>query len=85
MLVIAGIAEAALDGPSVLGVASVIVGLIALAAIGFLERAASATFGAIVYGYATTGDVPATIARADLESLARLTSIPGGPEERAPR
>jgi Ca2+/Na+ antiporter len=71
MLVIAGIVEAASYGPSVLGVTSAIVGLIALAAIGFLGRAASATFGAIVYRYATTGEVPATIARWDLENLAR--------------
>jgi hypothetical protein len=74
MLVIAGIVEAALYGPSLVGVASAIVGLLALAAIGFLGRAASATFGAIVYRYATTGEIPATIARADLENLARPAS-----------
>jgi hypothetical protein len=76
MLLIAGIAEAALYGPSLVGVASAIVGLIALAAVGFLGRAASATFAAVVYRYATTGEVPATIARADLENLARPASTP---------
>ena len=74
MLVFAGIVEAALYGPSLVGAASAIVGLLALAAIGFLGRAASATFGAIVYRYATTGEIPATIARADLENLARPAS-----------
>jgi hypothetical protein len=75
-LLIAGIVLVAGDGPSVVGVAAAIVALLALAAIGLVGRAASATFGAIVYGYATTGEIPATIARADLENLARPVSSP---------
>jgi hypothetical protein len=76
MLVIAGIVEAARYGPNVLGVTAAIIGLLALAAIGFLGRAASATFGAIVYRYATTGEIPETIPRDDLEKLARPASTP---------
>jgi hypothetical protein len=75
-LLVAAIVEAAAYGPSPLGVAAAIVGLVALSAIGLLGRAASATFGAIVYRYATTGEIPATIARADLENLARPASAP---------
>jgi hypothetical protein len=76
MLVIAGVVEAALYGPSLLGVAAAVVGLLGLTTIGLLGRAASATFGAVVYEFATTGAVPATIARADLETLARPAAGP---------
>ena len=75
-LLIAGIVVTAEDGPSVVGVALAIVGLIALTAMGLAGRAASATFGAIVYRYATTGEVPESVARADLENLARPASSP---------
>jgi hypothetical protein len=75
-LVIAGIVLVAGEGPSTVGVATATVGLLALAAIGLAGRAASATFGAIVYSYATTGEIPATVARADLEHLARPALTP---------
>jgi Family of unknown function (DUF6159) len=57
--------------PTVVAVALAIVGLVALAAIGLAGRAASATFGAILYRYATTADVPAGVAPGDLQNLGR--------------
>jgi hypothetical protein len=71
-LLIVGIVLAADEnGPTVAAVTLAIVGLVALAAIGLAGRAASATFGAILYRYATTADVPAGIAPGDLQNLGR--------------
>jgi hypothetical protein len=57
------------------GVALAIVGLVAPAAIGLAGRAASATFGAILYRYATTADTPAAFAPGDLQSLGRPAQL----------
>ena len=67
--VFAGIALV-VEGSRPAGFAVAIVGLLALAAVAVAGRAASATFGAILYGYATNGEVPATIPRAELENVA---------------
>jgi hypothetical protein len=81
-LVVAGVVGVAGGGSSLVGWALAIVGLLALAVIAIAGRAASATFGAILYGYATHGETPTTIPRAELENLARpaLTALkPLGP------
>jgi hypothetical protein len=69
-LVVVGLALAAGDA-GVLGWLVVIAGLLAIGAVTVLGRAASATFGAVLYYYAVTGDAPPQFAEGDLRTVAR--------------
>ena len=68
-LIVAGAVQVAEGGSRLVGYGLAIVGVLGLSAVMLVGRAASATFAAILYRYATDGDVPATIPRDELENL----------------
>jgi hypothetical protein len=71
-LLIAGLGFAvAMSQAAALGWVLAVVGILIVAVVAVLGRAASAAFGAVLYTYAVTGSVPAPFAEADLRSIAR--------------
>ena len=73
-VLIAGVVQVADGGSRLVGFVLAIAGLVGLVAVTLAGRAASATFGAILYGYATDGEIPATIPLEELENLSRPVS-----------
>jgi Family of unknown function (DUF6159) len=70
-LVVLGFVVGSGDGSVALGAALVVGGVIAVAVVAVLGRAASATFGAILYRYAATGEAVGPLAPVELEAVAR--------------
>lgn len=70
-LLVLGLVVASGDGNTAVGVVLAVVGAIALVAILVVGRAASATFGAILYRYAATGETVGPLAADELAAIAR--------------
>ena len=70
-LVVLGVVVASGDGNAALGIVLAVIGAVGLAVVGVIGRAASATFGAVLYSYATTGETLGPFDRADLAGIAR--------------
>jgi hypothetical protein len=69
-LVVAGVALVVADA-GLLGWLVVVAGVLAIGAVIVLGRAASATFGAVLYYYAVTGEAPPEFASGDLRTVVR--------------
>jgi Family of unknown function (DUF6159) len=69
-LLVAGLALVVADG-GLLGWLVVLAAVLAIGAVTVLGRAASATFGAVLYYYAVTGDAPPQFAEGDLRAVVR--------------
>jgi hypothetical protein len=69
-LVILGVAAASGDSTA-LGAVLAVLGVILIAVVTVIGRAASATFGAVLYRYAATGEVAGPFAVEDLRGIAR--------------
>jgi hypothetical protein len=69
-LVVLGVAAASGDSTA-LGAALAVLGLVLIAVVVVIGRAASATFGAVLYRYAATGEVAGPFSREDLQGVAR--------------
>ena len=70
-LIVLGIVVGSGDGSTALAAVLAVVGAIALVAIFVIGRAASATFGAILYRYAATGEAIGPISAGELAGVAR--------------
>jgi hypothetical protein len=71
-LILAGIGFAIAAGQaSVAGWALAVIGILVVAVVSIVGRAASATFGAVLYRYAATGETPQHFAEGDLRGIAR--------------
>jgi hypothetical protein len=61
-------------GSEVFGIALTALGIVVIAVVGVIGRAASATFGAVLYRYAATGEASGPFAAADLQGVARAAT-----------
>lgn len=74
-LLLAGIGFAvATSQAAAVGWILAVIGILAVVVVSIVGRAASATFGAVLYGYAVTGEAAGPFAEGDLRSIARPAS-----------
>jgi Family of unknown function (DUF6159) len=71
VLVVVGIVLVVVGEAGLLGWLVLLAGVLAIGAVTVLGRAASATFGAVLYYYAVTGEAPPQFAEGDLRAVAR--------------